>query len=168
MAALSFDQLIKVRVWEQDMKSRHTGFTLIELMIAVAVVGILAAIAYPIYSDFVLRGQIQALTGNLSKVKLRLEQRYADNRDYSTGTLCANPVPPPDGTGDNFVISCVPVNANGVGQGFLLTGTGSGPLTNFAYTIDERGNRRTTSLKASWAASTPTPVNGRWIDKKGG
>ncbi|GIU09890.1 type IV minor pilin protein PilE [Shewanella sp. c952] len=60
------------------------GFTLIELMIVVAVIGILSAIAYPSYIDYVAKGvRAEALTV-LTDAANRQEQFYLDNRSYSS------------------------------------------------------------------------------------
>lgn len=59
------------------------GFTLIELMIAVAIVGILAAIAYPSYQQFVISsGRSEAMTALLDAAS-KQEQFFADNRQYT-------------------------------------------------------------------------------------
>ena len=140
-------------------KSSSAGFTLIEIMIAVTIIGILAAIAIPQYRDYVLRGQLQQLTARLSEFKLRLEQRYADNRDYS-GSLC--PATLSSASETNYTIACV---LSGLAsQGFLLTGTGQGPLNGFSYTIDQAGTKNTTGQGSNWGGA----VNGTWVDKKGG
>ncbi len=64
------------------------GFTLIELMIVVVVVGILAAIAMPAYTEFIARGKIAQGTEALSEAKVRMEQVFNSNRSYklSDGT----------------------------------------------------------------------------------
>jgi type IV pilus assembly protein PilE len=64
---------------------RHTnGFTLIELMIVVAVVALLAAIGYPSYRDHVARGQRSQGQQFLSDIAQRQEQYLLDRRQYAT------------------------------------------------------------------------------------
>jgi type IV pilus assembly protein PilE len=65
-----------------SLSCRSRGFTLIELMITVVVIGILAAVAYPSYTDYIRRGKISQATSELSAMRVRLEQYYQDNRNY--------------------------------------------------------------------------------------
>jgi type IV pilus assembly protein PilA len=58
------------------IKSRERGFTLIELMIVVAIVGILAAIAIPAYQDYVARSQVSEGTMIASSLKIALTDYY--------------------------------------------------------------------------------------------
>lgn len=60
----------------------HRGFTLIELMIAIAVVGILAAVAIPAYSNYVVRGNRAAAQQHLLDLAQRQQQFLADSRVY--------------------------------------------------------------------------------------
>ncbi|WP_037459224.1 type IV pilin protein [Shewanella sp. HN-41] len=60
------------------------GFTLIEVMIAVVIVGILAAIAYPSYIDYVIKsGRSEGVAAVMNVANLQ-EQYYLDNRAYAT------------------------------------------------------------------------------------
>lgn len=59
-----------------------TGFTLIELMIAVAVLGILASIAYPSYAEYVARGRRADGKAALLTAMQALERRYAQANSY--------------------------------------------------------------------------------------
>ena len=61
------------------------GFSLIELMIVVAVVAILSAVAIPSYRDYTIRAQLIEATNALSDTRVRMEQFYADNRTYGGG-----------------------------------------------------------------------------------
>jgi prepilin-type N-terminal cleavage/methylation domain-containing protein len=140
---------------------RHAGFTLIELMIVLAVVAILAGVALPQYNEYVVRSQLSTATGTLKEVRARMEQRYADNRAYTEGAGgCAIPNFLHADSGFNF--TCVPANG---GQSFVFTASGTGRTADFVYTIDEAGVERTTSVRAGWT-STTLPAN-RFIVRRG-
>ncbi len=62
------------------------GFTLIEVMITVAIVGILAAIAYPSYQSYILRSHRSEGMALLSEAAARMERYYAQNSTYATAT----------------------------------------------------------------------------------
>ncbi len=65
------------------MSKREQGFTLIELMIAVAIVGLLAAIAIPAYSDFQVRARVSEVLGAMSACKLSAMDFYLDNNGWN-------------------------------------------------------------------------------------
>ncbi|NMP30941.1 type IV pilin protein [Thalassotalea sp. M1531] len=65
-------------------KKLTKGFTLIELLIAVAIVGILAAVAYPAYTDSVARSNRSEGQRELLRIANLEEQYYLDNRTYTT------------------------------------------------------------------------------------
>ena len=74
------------------------GFTLIELMITVAVIAILAAIAIPAYGDYVRRSKITEAASSLSDMRNRLEQYFLDNRQFPTNCIPAAAGPAPAGS----------------------------------------------------------------------
>lgn len=132
------------------------GFTLIELMVAVAVVGILALIAFPSYSEQILRGRLTDATNGLSVLQVRMEQYYLDSRTYIDGP-CATPTK--SGT---FTIACSSLTAHD----YTVTATGTGPTAGFVYTVDATGDLHTTALPASWG-SVPSGGYPCWVTRKG-
>ena len=139
----------------------HRGFTLIEVMIVVAIVGILAAVALPAYSDYITRGRIPDATSNLAAKQTKMEQWFQDNRSYyalNSTTACY--VPDDSTTSQYFNFTCTTT-----GTTYLLTATGKNAMAGFTYTVNESGVRTTTLTFTGWASHNP---NNCWVTKKGG
>jgi type IV pilus assembly protein PilE len=70
---------------EQDMKTQR-GFTLIEVMIVVAIVAILVTIAYPSYQDYLRKGRRAAAQSFMMEVANKQQQYLLDARQYALGS----------------------------------------------------------------------------------
>jgi len=127
-----------------------SGFTLIEVMIVVAIIGILASIAIPAYNDYVRRGQLPEAFNTLSAYRATMEQYYQDNRNYGpSGTNCAANAAaafsPPNVK--YFSYTCSTSNSQ---QNYVITATGSaGQAVGLTYTLNHNGDRATTQFKGS-------------------
>ena len=147
-----------------NLPRRQLGFTLIEIMIAVAIIGILAAVAIPSYRGYVLRGQISSAVTGLSTVRAQMERHFQDNRTYATVGSFVTPCDTTPATGrtfENFVVSCVGTPS---ATAYTLQAVGSGPANGFTYTINQADARATTAVAASSGYATCTS---KWIVKKG-
>ncbi len=140
---------------------RQRGFTLIEVMVTVAIVGILSMIAYPSYRDYVLRGHLVDATNGLSTVRAQMERHFQDNRSYATvgafTTPCAGAAA--TRTFNNFVVSC---SGTPTDTAFTLQAVGSGPAAGFTFTVTQQDVRATTAAPSGWN----TCATG-WMTKKG-
>jgi type IV pilus assembly protein PilE len=144
--------------------ARHTsqsGFTLLELMIVVAIIAILSAIALPIYSSYIVRSKITEATNNLSAFRVSMEQYYQDNRTYEQASGACGIDPTAAGginsTMKYFTIACVPAAATATataGQSYVATATGNAgsAVAGFSYTIDNN-NDKTSTVPTNWGGA---------------
>lgn len=135
------------------------GFTLIELMIVVAIVGILAAIAAPSYTNYLRRGRVAEAVATLSTMRATLEQYFQDNRTY-VGACANGTVAPLPAATPHFTFACPTLSATG----YSITATGAASMNGFVYTVDQANVRSTTVPATSgWTASTTC-----WVLKQDG
>jgi type IV pilus assembly protein PilE len=139
------------------------GFTLIELMITIAVIAVLAAIALPSYNDYITRSKLTEAHQVLSDLRVKLEQRFQDARSYANCAAIVAAV-----TGNKyFTFSCQPV-ADTANQ-FLIQADGAGDLAGIAFTVSESNVRTTVVTGGSKMATKGYTGNGAcWVIKKGG
>jgi len=147
----------------------QAGFTLIELMITVAIVAILAAVALPAYNNYIMRGHLVALTNDLQAVRVKMEQYYQDNRAYPTSsTALANICPSPSSSSTPYSLACTATKASSTTtpvtiDSFTATATGSGIIAGAVYTITQADVKAST-LPTAWGGTTASC----WIMRKGG
>ena len=129
------------------MKTQR-AFSLVELMIALAVLAVLAGIAWPSYSAYVQRGRILEAVSRLSEARAKTEQYFLDQRSYVDASGACGVPPASPGAADAFTLAC---SATASSYTYTATGTSGGAMAAFAYSIDETGLRRTASLPANWS-----------------
>lgn len=136
------------------LKAMQKGFTLIELMIVVAIIGILAAIVVPQYADYVQRGKAAEATSTLADLRVKMEQCFQDNRDY---TLCAANCAPAGGA-KYFTYACSVQTA--ATYQIDATGVAAEDMGSFAFTVNQ-ANAKTSTFDGTAGATC-------WLSKKGG
>ena len=115
------------------------GFTLVEMMIVVAIIGILSAIAFPSYSKYIMRGRRADAQAFLLDVAQRQQQYLLDARTYA-GTLTDLTLSPPASVALYYNVAIVP--GTGTVPTFTASATpiiGSPQATDPALTINEKG-----------------------------
>ena len=148
-------------------KRAVAGFTLIEVMITVAVIAIIAAVALPSYFDYVTRSRLVEARANLADMRTRMEQYFLDNRAYPNACATFASGPPPagniykPGNAKFFSYECTRQPA---GYTITATDTFTASGSRFVYTIDEANVRNTTSVPSGWH----TPTSPCWVTRKSG
>jgi len=128
----------------------ESGYTLVELMIVVAILGILAAVAIPAYNGYVATGKEAEGKAGLSNVALLEEQAFAQNRTYAVGASAAalNAAIGFTAEADTNYTWSVVAGASGIATSFTATADGSAnglPV----FTINE-ANAKTRDGVAGW------------------
>ena len=140
-----------------------TGFTLIEVMITVAIIAILAAVAIPSYTDYITRSKIQEATSSLLSMRTKLEQYFQDNRTFSGGCVAGTVAPLPAGL-KYFTMSCPTLNDTQ----YLIQADGiaGSDMDQFSFTINQANTRQTASVPT--ARGWTLPATNCWVTRKGG
>jgi type IV pilus assembly protein PilA len=143
------------------MKSAQKGFTLIELMIVVAIIGILAAIAIPAYQDYIARSKVTELVTSADACKSSVSE-YFQNNNGAPATLAASGC----ASNPSKYVTSLDVAATGAITVVGKTGTGAlptGAAGNFVLTptYDATAGTVEWSCTASTIAKKYLPANCR-------
>ena len=138
------------------------GFTIIELMIAVAIIAILAAVALPSYRDYILRGHLADATNGLATMRAQMERHFQDNRSYATVGTSVTPCASTDAATRTFNLFVVSCSGTPTATAFTLQAVGSGAASGFTLTITEADVRATSAAPSGWST-----CSSKWLLRKG-
>lgn len=123
------------------------GFTLLELMIVVAIIAILGAIALPSYAAYVTRSRVLDAVTRLADARARMDDYFQDQRTYVDDAGHCGVTPPAVAT-DYFVVAC---EATATAFTYTATGLAAKGMASFVYSIDQAGNKATVSVPPGWS-----------------
>lgn len=147
------------RISQRSNRYSH-GFTIIELLIVVIVIGVLSSIAYPNYKDYVIRARIGEAVSNLLDMRTAAERFFQDKRTYA-GMPCTITTPT-----RNFTFKC---ESSATTYTITAEGISSTSMKDFSYDINQINARRTLTLPDGWqGASTVNTPSTCWVLKRDG
>ena len=112
---------------------KQKGVTLIEMLIVVAVIGVLTAIAYPSYQSHVLKGHRTQAMGDLIKIQLALEESYTQNSAYDFTIVSGGSCSFCDTDKDRYVFTITPQTAD-----YIITATAQTKQENDTDCLDKK------------------------------
>ncbi|WP_111495776.1 pilin [Marinobacter bohaiensis] len=137
-----------------QMNHAQKGFTLIELMIVVAIIGILAAIAIPQYQDYIARSQVTRVVGELSALKTSAEEQLMRGTTPSGGADAV-------GFAGSDLLESFTLNFDSSGAGTIggeLGGNASSAVDGATVTLSREAD-------GTWSCAVTTgSVGGGWDD----
>lgn len=145
---ISPQQYESLPVLENSLRAQR-GFTLIELMIVVAIIGFLTSIGLPAYTNYVKKGKAAEATSALADARVRMEQFYQDNRTYEGGPCPA--------AGKAFTYACTLAATTYTIQ---ATGKSAEGMSGFSFSVDQNNAK-----KSTYDGSTEANC---WLTSKGG
>lgn len=136
---------------------RNRGFSLTEIMVVVAILAVLACIAYPVYTGYLDGGKRSEAATNLEQIRLLAEERFALNGAYGADGLYNGVAAVqgllPDWEPPNNLIYDYYIQVSNAGQDFLAgavpganapgdAAIGGAPVANTVATIDDNNQRQ--------------------------
>src|SRR5688572_13438749 len=129
------------------MKSLQKGFTLIELMIVVAIIGILAAVALPAYQDYTIRAKVSELVLAASNAKVTVSENAQNNGTLTDSNVGAS------------IESTGKVSGGTVAAGGVITVQGTSSTVGTAVTITLTPSFNAQDGKVIWACTSAAAIH---------